>query len=171
MTTEEIIQILKIAQAEVEWDYPMDFAAAIDEVIEALRYMEFTSNTKDLINRREAIQAIRERADSANTLSAFWEGLAIAASIVNGLPAFPISLTQMSGTCQSHIRRAKTMIEWKPVSTPPAEKEIVLVTCKYLKIPIMAMYKNGQYLLTESQTPLPLTAVAWTPMPEVYHGA
>lgn len=41
------------------------------------------------------------------------------------------------------------MIEWKSVSTPPAEKEIVLVTCKYLKIPIMAVYKDGQFLLTD----------------------
>jgi len=116
MTTEEIITTLKTALAEVEWEYPMEYAVAIDEAIKAL-----------------------------------------------------ISTTQMSGTCQSHIRRAKTMMEWKPVSTPPAEKEIVLVTCEYLKIPIMAMYKDGRYLFTESQTPLPLTAVAWTPMPEVYH--
>ena len=36
MTTEEIVKTLKTAQAEVEWEYPMDYAAAIDEAIEAV---------------------------------------------------------------------------------------------------------------------------------------
>jgi len=37
--TEEIVGILRNAQAEVEWEYPMDYAAAIDKAIEAL-YVE-----------------------------------------------------------------------------------------------------------------------------------
>lgn len=36
MTTEEIINTLKAARAEVEWDYPIEYAAAIDEAIKAL---------------------------------------------------------------------------------------------------------------------------------------
>ena len=36
MTTEEIVKTLRTAQAEVEWNYPMDYAAAIDEAIEAV---------------------------------------------------------------------------------------------------------------------------------------
>ena len=36
MTTEEIITTLKTAQAEVEWEYPLEYAAAIDEAIEAV---------------------------------------------------------------------------------------------------------------------------------------
>lgn len=36
MTREEAIEIIKIARAEVEWEYPMDYAAAFDKAIEAL---------------------------------------------------------------------------------------------------------------------------------------
>ena len=36
MTPEEAITILKIAKTEVEWDYPLDYAVAIDTAIEAL---------------------------------------------------------------------------------------------------------------------------------------
>lgn len=36
MTPEEAITILKIAKTEVEWDYPLDYAIAIDTAIEAL---------------------------------------------------------------------------------------------------------------------------------------
>ena len=36
MTPEEAITILKIAKTEVEWNYPLDYAVAIDTAIEAL---------------------------------------------------------------------------------------------------------------------------------------
>lgn len=36
MTNAEAIQTLKLMQAQVEWEYPMDYAAAIDEAIDAL---------------------------------------------------------------------------------------------------------------------------------------
>ena len=36
MTNEESIEIIKVARAEVEWEYPMDYAAAFDKAIEAL---------------------------------------------------------------------------------------------------------------------------------------
>ena len=36
MTNEEAIEIIKIAKAEVEWDYPMDYQIAFDKAIEAL---------------------------------------------------------------------------------------------------------------------------------------
>ena len=36
MTPEEAITILKIAKTEVEWDYPLDYAIAIDTAISAL---------------------------------------------------------------------------------------------------------------------------------------
>ena len=36
MTPEEAITILKIAKAEVEWNYPLDYAIARDTAIEAL---------------------------------------------------------------------------------------------------------------------------------------
>ncbi len=36
MTPEEAIKTIKAAQAEVEWNYPMSYAAAFDVAIEAL---------------------------------------------------------------------------------------------------------------------------------------
>lgn len=36
MTPKEAIKILEIAKAEVEWDYPLDYAIAIDTAKEAL---------------------------------------------------------------------------------------------------------------------------------------
>lgn len=37
MTNEEAIQIIETAIAEVEWEYPMNYAAAFDKAIEALK--------------------------------------------------------------------------------------------------------------------------------------
>lgn len=36
MTPEEVIRTLEVAKAEVEWNYPMDYAVAIDEAIKAV---------------------------------------------------------------------------------------------------------------------------------------
>ena len=36
MNLKEVIKTLEIAKAEVEWNYPMDYAVAIDEAIEAV---------------------------------------------------------------------------------------------------------------------------------------
>lgn len=36
MTPQEAIEIIKIAKAEVEWEHPIDYAAAFDMAIEAL---------------------------------------------------------------------------------------------------------------------------------------
>ena len=37
MKPEEAIRTIKAAQSEVEWEYPMEYAAAIDEAISALQ--------------------------------------------------------------------------------------------------------------------------------------
>lgn len=36
MTLQEVIETIKIAIAEVEWDYPMDYTVAFEEAIKAL---------------------------------------------------------------------------------------------------------------------------------------
>ena len=36
MTYQEAIETIKLAQAQVEWDYPMDYAVAFNKAIEAL---------------------------------------------------------------------------------------------------------------------------------------
>lgn len=37
MTTKEAIEIIKIAQAEVEWEFPLDYALAFEIAIQALQ--------------------------------------------------------------------------------------------------------------------------------------
>ncbi len=51
MTKEQAIKIIKTAIAEVEWEYPMDYAAAFDMAIEALKVSEGT----DTISRQAAL--------------------------------------------------------------------------------------------------------------------
>lgn len=46
MTNQEAIAIIKTAIAEVEWDYPMEYAAAFDVAIEALEAKEPREITK-----------------------------------------------------------------------------------------------------------------------------
>lgn len=36
MTDKEAAEIIKVAKAEVEWEYPMEYAAAFDKAIEVL---------------------------------------------------------------------------------------------------------------------------------------
>jgi hypothetical protein len=36
MTAQEVIETIKIAQTEIEWNYPMDYAIAFDAAIKAL---------------------------------------------------------------------------------------------------------------------------------------
>lgn len=40
MTPEKAIEIIKIAKAEVEWEYPLDYQIAFDVAIEALENQE-----------------------------------------------------------------------------------------------------------------------------------
>lgn len=44
MTNQEAINIIKTAIAQVEWDYPMECAAALDKAIEALEKREAPDN-------------------------------------------------------------------------------------------------------------------------------
>ena len=45
MTNKEAIEIIKAARAEVEWEYPMEYAAAFDKAIDALE--QKTGHCKD----------------------------------------------------------------------------------------------------------------------------
>lgn len=40
MTNKELIETIKIAKAEVEWYYPMDYQIAFDEAIEIIERMD-----------------------------------------------------------------------------------------------------------------------------------
>jgi hypothetical protein len=51
MTNKEAIDTIKHAIAEVEWTYPMDYAAAFDKAVEAL----------ELLREQEAVTPIKVR--------------------------------------------------------------------------------------------------------------
>lgn len=48
MTRKEVIDTLKIAKAEVEWCYPMDYYIAFDK---AINYIKAWDNLKEKINQ------------------------------------------------------------------------------------------------------------------------
>ena len=49
MTNKEAIETIKIAMAEVEWDYPMDYTAAFEMAVDALEKMkELEKGLEDL---------------------------------------------------------------------------------------------------------------------------
>ena len=52
MKPQEAIGIMKIAIAEVEWEYPMDYAAAFETAIEALEKQEPKRTTYIHLNTR-----------------------------------------------------------------------------------------------------------------------
>lgn len=52
MTRKEIAETLRLAIAEVEWNYPIDYAAAFDRAIDVLGQ----EPCKDAISRAEAIR-------------------------------------------------------------------------------------------------------------------
>ena len=47
MDNTEAIEIIKTAIAKVEWDYPMEYAAALDKAVEALKEQETVVRCKD----------------------------------------------------------------------------------------------------------------------------
>jgi len=51
MTNEEAIKIIELAIAEVEWNYPVDYAAAFNKAIEALRVVDKLDD-KSIINSK-----------------------------------------------------------------------------------------------------------------------
>ena len=52
MANKEAIETIKIAIAEVEWDYPMDYAVAFETAIEALEKQELKRTTYIHLNTR-----------------------------------------------------------------------------------------------------------------------
>lgn len=55
MKPQEAIRIMKIALAEVEWEYPMDYAAAFETAIEALEKQAIKQATSEWIPASERL--------------------------------------------------------------------------------------------------------------------
>lgn len=57
MTNKEAIEIIKVAIAEVEWNYPMNYAIAFEKAIEALETVErvekYCSKITETLNNRK----------------------------------------------------------------------------------------------------------------------
>lgn len=82
MTNKEAIAIIKIAIAEVEWDYPMDYTVAFEKAIEALEKCEKIGTCKECgaadfcYNRKDACYCLRHNhiMYSDDTCSYFYRG-------------------------------------------------------------------------------------------------
>ena len=48
MTTQEAIKIIEVAIAEVEWNYPLDYAIAFEKAIEALNIVKALKDKKQV---------------------------------------------------------------------------------------------------------------------------
>ena len=81
MTNREAIEVIKLAQAQVEWEYPMDYAAAFDMAISALQ-------EKDSLIARLKAEAIKRNVQYMKSgdryLIGFVDGMRLARSIVDG---------------------------------------------------------------------------------------
>ena len=50
MTNEEVIETLKVAKSEIEWEYPMDYQIALDKAIDkAIEALEQIDKIKEII--------------------------------------------------------------------------------------------------------------------------
>ena len=52
MTNKEAIDIIKIARAEVEWEYPMNYAVAFDKAIKALELFDYLQESYEEIKHK-----------------------------------------------------------------------------------------------------------------------
>lgn len=53
MTNAEAITALEMMQAQIEWDYPMEYAVAIDMAIEAIKEKEKMSEKDEIVGGGE----------------------------------------------------------------------------------------------------------------------
>lgn len=44
MTTEELIDMLEMIAAEIEWEYPLDYQLAIEEAIKRIEELDILKN-------------------------------------------------------------------------------------------------------------------------------
>lgn len=75
MTRKEVIDTLEVAKAEVEWNYPLDYAIAIDQAVQYIKAYELIvaelekeqtyklfGNDKDLyLDRQQTIDLIKNK--------------------------------------------------------------------------------------------------------------
>ena len=101
MTNREAIEVIKLAQAQVEWEYPMDYAAAFDMAISALR-------EKDSLIARLKAEAIKRNVQYMKSgdryLIGFVDGMRLARSIVDGSIDEPKYVYPSEGTSDDESR-------------------------------------------------------------------
>lgn len=52
MTNKEAVQIIETAISEVEWEYPMNYAAAFDKAIKALELFDYLQESYEKIKHK-----------------------------------------------------------------------------------------------------------------------
>jgi len=104
MTNQEAINIIKTAIAQVEWDYPMECAAALDKAIEALEKREAPDNGGWI--------SVKDRLpEEDGKYLCVWQGMSIETGLfING-----------------HFRlygeiKDKLVTHWMPMPEPPKEE-------------------------------------------------
>ncbi len=67
MTTLDAIELIKIAKAEIEWEYPLDYQIAFDEAIKALE--EKLTLAEKVQELEQTEKAIEEKIKSQNKVN------------------------------------------------------------------------------------------------------
>lgn len=73
MKNEEAIQTLKLMQAQVEWDYPMDYAAAIDEAVKALEAQEWVPCKPSELPKDKKLWVTHDRLGCRYVDEVYWD--------------------------------------------------------------------------------------------------
>lgn len=57
MEIREAIEVIKIAKAEVEWNYPLDYAIALDMAVKALEMQELMKANIEYLKDKDCFRA------------------------------------------------------------------------------------------------------------------
>ena len=146
MTDIEAVEIIKVARAEVEWEYPIEYAAAFDRAVKALK----RESCEDAISR----QAVLDLCDSKD-------------------PEYKTFHLKEDVECLPSVNKTGWIpIRWKPFGkngypNPKDEYKHFLTLDNEGEITIQ------EFLLSLDEEPQPYftgmrNVVAWTPLPEPY---
>lgn len=73
MTKKEAISLLKLAKAEIEWEYPLDYQLALDMAIEALKQESILDKIRVEIMSKDGLEEALEIIDKYKESEGMYE--------------------------------------------------------------------------------------------------
>lgn len=126
MTNQEAIDTIKTAIGQVEWDYPMDYAAAFDMAVEALAkdnnvpgngWISVKDRLPDQAGYECLVCAVNENYNQTHVFTAFTG---------YGEPGWWTGnvhyMARVKSPQDNRVHPALKITHWMPLPTPPEEK-------------------------------------------------